>query len=161
MATIRHLVEEIRRRADCVVYPTGPSYRLRDVDRMPTDLAEFYSLCGGVHLHAGAPLSFRIVEPQDFVRANPEIAGCEQPDDITDTWYVVARCDLDVISIDCSEARLGRCYDSFWDRHGVPGSCTVVALSFGQLLERLLRASGAGLFWVDDPAMSHGDAYDQ
>jgi hypothetical protein len=52
-----------------------------------------------------------------LVRSNPEILGTECPDDISDTWYIVARGGPEeAISIDCSRDRLGRCYDSFWDR---------------------------------------------
>lgn len=64
------------------------------------------------------------------------------------------------MSIDCAAGRLGRCYDSSWDRHGVVGECTVVALSFTELLQRLLNAQGTRWYWLTSEAPAYGDAYD-
>ena len=44
------------------------------------------------------------------------------------------------ITIDLYKEKNGRCYDSFWDRHGVVGECSVIAISFTELIERLLEA---------------------
>jgi hypothetical protein len=54
-------------------------------------LAEFYRCCGGVSLFAHSIYPFRIVGPDEPVRSNPDIAQAEHPDDISDTWYIVAR----------------------------------------------------------------------
>jgi len=63
------------------------------------------------------------------------------------------------VTIDCSPTRLGRCQDGFWDRHAVAGSCPLVALSFAELLERLVEGRGERWYWLrDDPG--YGDAYD-
>jgi hypothetical protein len=52
------------------------------------------------------------------------------------------------------------CYDSFHEVHGMPGSCAVVALSFTDLLERLLAARGGHWYWLEPGFASLGDAYD-
>lgn len=102
----------------------------------------------------------RIVGPSEFVRANPEIVGAESPDDISDSWYILARGGSEeAISIDCSTERIGRCYDSFWDRHGVVDECRVVALCFTELLTRLFDRQGGYWYWLDEGAPAYGDAY--
>lgn len=63
-----------------------------------------------------------------------------------------------MVTIDCSADRLGRCYDSFWDSHGVAGSCSIVALSFTDLLQRLLDNNGDYWYWLGDggpPTATH------
>lgn len=102
-----------------------------------------------------------IVAANGLVGANSEIVGSECPEDVSDSWYIVARGGREeAISIDLHPDRLGRCYDSFWDRHGVAGSCAVVALSFGELLGRLLDAEGEYLYWLVNGGVNYGDAYD-
>lgn len=64
------------------------------------------------------------------------------------------------ITIDLAEKRLGRCYDSFWDRHGVVGESTIVAKSFTELLSQLFGNQGKSLFWLNSDFVYIGDAYD-
>ena len=134
---------------------------VRPAERLPDDLVEFYRVCGGAVLFEQSTYSLRIASPRDFTRANPEIVGAEAPDDISDSWYIVARGGgTEALSIDCHPARLGRCYDSFWDRHGVRGDCAVVAMSFTELLVGLLAAQGRRLYWLHEPGRPYPDAYD-
>jgi antitoxin YokJ len=130
--------------------------------RLPDDVARFYQLCGGARLYDGADFSFDIVAPSGFVASNLAILNEDRKlDDITDNWHIIAWSGAEqAISIDLAPQRLGRCYDSFWDRHGVAGSCPVVARSFGQLLISLLESEGDALFWLDESFASLGDAYD-
>jgi antitoxin YokJ len=60
--------------------------------------------------------------------------------------------------IDLHPARLGRCYDAFWDRFAVAGSMAVVATSFTDFLTRVIEAGGAA-YWSGQ-ALGMGDAYD-
>ena len=65
------------------------------------------------------------------------------------------------ISIDLAEKRLGRCYDSFGDRHGVVGECAVVARSFTELLSNLFYNQGDDYpYWLGADFEYIGDAYD-
>lgn len=57
--------------------------------------------------------------------------------------------------------RLGRCYDSNWEIHGVAGSCPIIANSFTELLERLVMNNGKHWYWLQDDFTSLGDAYDE
>ncbi len=153
------LVDQMRQRDDCqVLLPTGiPSVGLP----LPSDVEEFYRLCGGIALFRGADYSIDIVAPSDFVRANPVIVGEDGADDMSYDWFVIAKAGEEYITIDLNESRSGRCYDSFWDRHGVAGECQVVATSFERLLEQLIEGHGAYWYWLEDDFTSLGDAYDE
>jgi len=161
VSSIENIVEAIRRRPDCRVLPPSGVPALATGYVLPDDVCEFYRRCGGVDLFTGSDYATNVVPPEAFVKANPEIVGCECPDDISDAWYIVVR---DVagerLTIDCDPTRLGRCYDSFWDSHGVAGSCAIVALSFTELLERMLGASGRYAYWLAEGGLDYGDAYD-
>ncbi|HRK48163.1 MAG TPA: SMI1/KNR4 family protein [Nocardioides sp.] len=131
MSSIATILERIARTTGCTVLEPCGLPPVRAQDRLSQDLRDFYALCGGVRLFDGRLYPMRVVEPHSFARSNLEIVGDEFPDDITDSWYIVARGgSAQLISIDCHPDRIGRCYDSFWDRHGVAGSCPIVALSF-------------------------------
>ena len=88
----------------------------------------FYELCGGIRFFKGSKFEFIVVPPNEVILANPVIIGelCEE--DISSKWYIICK-DLEenYITFDSSVERNGRCYDSFWDRHGVVGECAVVA----------------------------------
>lgn len=162
MTELERAIEQIRRTEGCEVWPPRGQPTLRSADSVPEDLADFYRLCGGVHLFRHSSYPFKIVGPEEFVRTNPEIVGMDCPDDISDSWYIVGRGGREeVVSIDCAIARLGRCYDSFWDRHGVAGDCRVVAKSFTELIRRLLDNRGGYWYWLVEGGVGYGDAYDE
>ena len=161
MTPIQQLIDIVRSLPDCVVLAPLGQPTLRAGDELPEDLREFYQKCGGVRLFTSARYPIDIVRPDEMTRANPEIVARECPDDISDAWYVAARGGSEeALSIDCHPERLGRCYDSFWDRHGVVGDCAVVATSFSDLLERLVDARGGYWYWLEDTFVGYGDAYD-
>lgn len=158
---IDSLVSRIRLLPDCTVHAPVGLPLLREPERLPEDLARFYSLCGGVALFAGADYAIDVVGPSDFVRSNIAIRGCDDATDISSSWYIVARAGAqEAISVDCSSERLGRCYDSFWDVHAIAGSSAIVALSFTELLTKLVAGEGGHWYWLADPRNVHGDAYD-
>lgn len=159
---IDELIEKIRNTPDCVVYPAKglPKFENKS-HRLSEDLKEFYSICGGVSLFISKEYSIKIVAPSEFVLANPIIIGelCEE--DITSEWYIVADDENgNYLTIDLSPHRLGRCYDSFWDRHGLVGECPIIAKSFTQLLENLFYNQGEYWYWYKKDFVSLGDAYD-
>lgn len=160
MTDLHRLVDEIGRTRDCRTLAPSGTPRLREGDRLPEDLAAFYQLAGGASVFEHSDYAIRVVGPEEFRRANPELVGSDCPEDISDAWYIVARGGLEeVITIDCSADRLGRCYDSFWDCHGVAGSCRIVALSFTDLLQRLFDNNGDYWYWLRDGGPAYGDAY--
>jgi antitoxin YokJ len=157
---VDELIERISCTSECNVLAASGQPVVRSGEQLPADLERFYSVCGGAELFVTSDYPLRIVRPSELVRANPEIVGVEATEDITDSWYIVARGGSEeAISIDCRLERLGRCYDSFWDRHGVAGSCPVIALSFTELLSRFVAAEGKRLYWLERDWVGYGDAY--
>lgn len=104
---------------------------------------------------------FRVVGPEAFVQANSVIAGVTGEDDISYSWYILGRGGShEHVTIDLDESRLGRCYDSFWDRHAVAGSSPIIALSMTDLLSRIFANRGKPWYWLQPDYGSLGDAYD-
>jgi antitoxin YokJ len=129
--------------------------------QLPDDLRAFYGACGGVDLFTGSLYPISLLPPRQLVPANPVIIGEQYEDDISASWYLVARSDQNEhVTIDLDPNRLGRCYDSFPEVHGIAGSCPVVATSFTDLFARLLAAEGGRWYWVEDGFEDLGDAYD-
>lgn len=127
---------------------------------LPEDVAAFYTLCGGLVVSKGDSYEIEIVGPSDFVRVNPIIVGEECRDDITWDWFIIARSGEQIVSIDLGASRVGRVYDSFWDRHGVAGSCPIIASSLTQFLERMWQVGVGPWYWAVQDFEPLGDAYD-
>ncbi len=159
---MKELIEKIRGTDDCVVLPSSGQPKVENPEHcLPPDIKEFYSLCGGMTLFASKEYAVKIVEPSGFVLANPVIIGELCPEDISSQWYIVAS-DMngDYITVDLSAERLGKCYDSFWDRHGIVGDCPIVAGSFSDLLSCFFNGNGDYWYWIQEDFISLGDAYD-
>ena len=155
------LLDRIRLDPACEVRPPAGVPQVRHRDQVPSDVAEFYSLCGGVTLFAGADYTCEFISPSELRRANPMIMGEEFPDDITDSWYVIVHdFNGDYLSIDFAPERCGRCYDSFHERHGLAGDCPIIAKSLTNLLEQLFDNRGGYWYWLESGFASLGDAYD-
>ncbi|MHC5354591.1 SMI1/KNR4 family protein [Myroides sp. LJL115] len=105
--------------------------------------------------------SIKIVGADEFTRANPVIVGEDVEDDISYNWYIIAHDNnSQYISIDLTKDRLGYCYDSFWDRHGLVGEQPIIAKSFTELLKRLYNSKGKSWYWTESDFSFYGDAYD-
>ncbi len=138
--------------------------------RLPDDLRNFYQLCGGLSLAENTAYSVTIVPPTKCLLANPVILGEDvaelvqrtEGDDISWSWYIIA--DLgnrDYLTIDLSQERLGRCYDSFHETHGLIGNTPIIALSFTELVLSLFENRGQYWYWLQPDFASLGDAYDE
>ncbi|UQN06547.1 SMI1/KNR4 family protein [Deinococcus sp. QL22] len=163
MSELRQLLDRIRAHPDCVVLPATGLPQPVAPHQLPNDVNEFYTLCGGVEFFVGSEVlfPFRIVAPDEVVRANLKFFGELYADDITAQWYLIAEdFNGDCLSIDLAPERLGRCYDSNHEVHGMVGSCAVVARSFTELLTFLWEAPGDEVFWRSDRFTPLGDAYD-
>jgi hypothetical protein len=160
MQSIGEILEEVGRTEGCLVHAPRGVPMVRAGEALGADVEEFYRCCGGVSLFADRDYGVEFAAPHSFARANIEIVGKEVRDDLTDSWYVIARAGSgEALTVDCHPTRAGRCYDSFWDSHGVPGSCPVIALSLRELLRRLLDARGNYWYWLRDDWQAYGDAY--
>lgn len=159
--SMKRLIQAIQARPDCAVYPATGLPKVAARHALPPDLREFYELCGGAALFANGSYTANIVPPDEMVLANPVIVGEVCEEDISAEWYIIANDgNGDYLTIDLHHQRLGTCYDSFWDSHGVVGECAVIARSFTDLLERLLKNNGQHWYWLRDDFVSMGDAYD-
>lgn len=128
---------------------------------IPDDLREFYSRCGGMELFQASEYPLRIVSPSTFRLANPAIVGEVIEDDITSSWYIFAEGRSgEFVTVDLHPSRRGRCYDSYIDRHGIVGSCPILALSFTEFLKEVLNRPGSRFYWLLDSFKSYGDAYE-
>jgi hypothetical protein len=156
------LIARIRATPECQVFDPRGEPVLHEGHLFSDDLRSFYLLCGGVRLFEGREYAITIVSPVQFVSANPVIIGEEGEDDISSTWYIIADDgNGEYLTLDLSQERLGRCYDSFFDRHGVAGSCPIIATSFTDLLIRLYENQGQYWYWLRPDFVSLGDAYDE
>ena len=153
----------VRIRADslCAVYPPREVPAIQTHLKLPEDLKRFYSLCGGLKLFENSNYSFEIISPELLIPSNIKILGQQYIEDASSSWYIVASSGQDqFISIDLSEAKNGRCYDSFMDAHAVVGSCAIVANTFTNLLVGLYNIKGDYLYWLKPEFKKLGDAYD-
>ena len=75
--TIEKIIEKIRSLPDCRVYPPLGLPKIKNQLKIPTDVIEFYEICGGVILNENAAYSVRIVPPQEVCSANYVIIGEE------------------------------------------------------------------------------------
>lgn len=158
---IKEVIDKIKNTSNCMVCsPCGLPSLEEDVE-LPDDIKIFYKNCGGVSLFPNEEYGFTIVGPDEMVQANPVIVGEPCKEDISSKWYIVCKdVENNYITIDLARERLGRCYDSFWDRHGVVGECAIIAENFTQLILQLLKSQGKSLFWLDSDFVYIGDAYD-
>ena len=156
---INEIIELLFRDEDCILSPPSDLPSLPAGIRLPVDLKEFYSNCGGCVLFGDEAYGIEIVPPDEFKRANPVIVGEECQVDISYDWFIVARVGSQYITIDLNADRARRCYDSFWDCHGVAGECAVIATTFSELMKSLLRERGKALFWTQPDFAFIGDAY--
>jgi hypothetical protein len=158
---IYQLLDKIRYDTDCIVRPAITQPVVSEELVLPNDLKAFYENCGGIILFPGKSYSMEIVGPDSFLRANPIIVGepCEY--DITYNWFIIGKAGEQYVTIDLAPQRLGRCYDSFWDRHGVPGENPIIAKNFTALLEDLYNNRGEYWYWLQNNFISLGDAYEE
>ena len=160
MNNIEALMNQIGGLVSSKVAPPIGLPRVERPFQIPDDLTEFYALCGGIELYPEALYPVRIVSPQEVVPANPVIVGKLCPEDISSSWYIIATdSNGDYLTIDLHPGRLGRCYDSFFDSHGVPGSCPIIAKTFTELLSRLIENQGKYWYWLGSDFVPIGDAY--
>jgi hypothetical protein len=162
MSNVIRLIQEAETLSNCEVYPASALPKLRSSHILPYDLEEFYKECGGMQLFNDSDFPYRVIPPIEIKSANLEILGEEVEDDITNDWYTIVDCgNGDFITIDLHPERLGRCYDSFHETHGLVGDSAIIALSFTELLHQLFQYKGKRIFWLDDNFITLGDAYDK
>ncbi|WP_238810286.1 SMI1/KNR4 family protein [Bacillus velezensis] len=159
--SIHMLIKKIASTLDCRLLEVDGLPTIDEKHQLPRDVSEFYEQCGGAVLYENADYPIYIVSPHEFKLANPVIVGelCEE--DISSEWYIVCTDGKgEYLTIDLNEDRKGKCYDSFFDRHGIVGETQVIATSFTDLIQRLLENKGRHWYWLRGEFISLGDAYD-
>ncbi|QYR24100.1 SMI1/KNR4 family protein [Paenibacillus sp. sptzw28] len=161
MKLIDQLISRISLIKDCEVLLSEGLPVTNSTHILPSDVQEFYKLCGGVNLYKGSDYSISIVRPEEFVLSSHVILGEIYEDDISSHWYVIGKGGTsEYISIDLAPERYGRCYDSFAETFGLAGDSPIIASSFTELLKRLIDNKGERYYWLDDNFIPIGDAYD-
>ena len=129
---------------------------------LPEDLQKFYELCNGVDLFCDAEYSYRILGIEEWKPINLLILDELCPEDISSKWISIAEDgNGDYLSLDLSSSKLGWCYDSFHETHGLVGDTPVIAKSFTELLYRLYENRGDYIYWFKPEFKDkYGDAYD-
>lgn len=154
---IAHLVEALDRDPLVTVRPALAA--VPDL-ALPADLMAFYALCDGADLGGGSPYPISISARSQLTDANREVVGEAIAGDRSSDWVIVCRGRTDeYVSLDLNPLRSGRCYDSHSDRHGIAGSCSIVAWTFTDLLQGLVDRVGRRHFWLEDGFEPLGDAY--
>ena len=162
MTTISELIRQIRMEPGCSVAPPGGVPEARPGHLIPDDVLEFYRAAGGASFFSDKDYAFHVLPPDQVRRANPVLVpGYEETGDISDAWYlIVGDGQGEYLTVDCHPTRLGRCYVSFHETHGLVGDTPIIAASFTELLGRLLDNRGEYPYWLRDDFERMGDAYD-
>jgi antitoxin YokJ len=161
MLSLQDVVAQLIATPTCSLLPPAGSPTIPQGLELPSDLQAFYKAAGGARLFEGMDYAFSIAGPTELLATNSRVLGAKYDSDISDCWFTIANDDNgDYLSIDLNPQRLGRCYDSFHETHGVVGSTPVIALSFTDLLLRLLESRGNHPYWLSNGFVSLGDAYD-
>jgi hypothetical protein len=171
---ISEILSVMKRSNDFNVRPKKSNAKLPLVENghiLPDDVIKFYSLCDGIDCYIGdydednGGFPIDILPAEKVVPSKKAInAGLciDKVIEITSSWYVIADCgDGNYITIDFDKNRLGRCYESFEYTHGSIGDCKIVARSFTEFLEHLIKYDGGFFYWDENPNFSsYGDAFD-
>ena len=159
MTSILELIAQIIEDTNCtVVANTTAASTLPD--NLPEDLQQYFLRYGPIHLFSESDCPMTVVSWNNFQQANKVILDENIDDDITNNWFVIGiGPNSQYVSIDLSKARLGYCYDSFWDRYGLIGDMPIIAKSFSEFLSRLYQGGG-NYYWLESQFESYGDAYD-
>ncbi|WP_409346489.1 SMI1/KNR4 family protein [Paenibacillus sp. MBLB4367] len=155
------LIQQIISMPYCTIEVPAGIPATNELHPLPPDVWQFYQLCGGLTLYENKGYPVHIVPPEKFVLANPILVGelCEE--DISSHWYMIAdNGNGEYLTIDLHPKRAGRCFDSFWDRHGIMGDCAIIARSFTEMLASLVESKGDRWYWLKEDFISLGDAYD-
>lgn len=167
--TIEELLIRIQETPGCKIEPPSGLPLIEKLHHLPDDLRSFYELCGELSLAENTSYVVTIVPPSKFMLANSVILGEEvaelaretEGEDISWSWYILADCrNGDYITIDLDQQRLGRCYESSHETHGLVGNTPIIALSFTELVLSLYDKRGSYWYWLQPDFVSLGDAYD-
>jgi hypothetical protein len=170
--SIKELLQIVTKISDCRVYPSTGLPKVPDGYILPSDIKEFYSLCGGIDLYSNTEgFFYKFLPPEKFLFANLVILGEEtaleissskeyQKDVTLNCFTIISDSNGDFLVIDLNKMRHGFCYDAFHETYCLVGDMPIIAKSFTELLEKLIKNEGKSIFWLDDNFEPLGEAYD-
>lgn len=128
---------------------------------LPDEVIRFYTLCGGIECFVNGPaFPIRILSPGEVVNANLSLLGEEFEDDISSNWHLIADAyDGNYICLDCGRKHNGACIEGFEETYALRDDSPIIAKSFTEFLENLLKYAGDRFFWLEDEFEGYGDAY--
>ncbi len=179
--SVKDLIKNISKIHGCEIY--DPAGKPNISSKLPSDLIEFYELCGGLELFSLFKLIDKglieeiehypsiFVQPEKVLESTKVILAEDTYEEyIGDAiysmsefknWYtIVDLYDGNYIVIDLNEHKLGKCYLAYADDFLVAGEMPIIAESFTELLERFINSNGEYFFFLDDEFESYGDAFD-
>ena len=167
MVTKRNVMERLQKNlksisetSDCKLLRREKPINIEVEFILPDDLRFYFENYNSITFWEKSSYPVKIVGIEGFKKANPIIIGEDVPDDISNNWFIIAEDSPQFITIDLFKERLGKCYDSFWDRHGVVGEQPIIANSFTELLEQLYQSKSDYFYWLQEDFENIGDAYD-
>ena len=165
---LEKIIELISKDKNCQIFEPTPELI---IDRkIPDDLNLFFKLTNGVSLFENESFGIKIIRKEEFISTNEYLypeddAIWEELDgDITNDWFLIGKSQelSQYISIDLTDDKNGKCYDSCLETHGEEGMSEIVAQNFTELLWKLYNSKGKGesWYWLDDKFEKLGDAFD-
>lgn len=135
---------ELIENSDCT---TEPSIGLSN-HPVPDDLSYFYQHYSSAVFYPQARHNFT-VQPPALERSDFAVMNEDLKDPASANWYVLVKDEDQIISIDLKPGpQFGYCYDSFWDSYPTADESTLIAKSFTELVEKIIKSGGKSLFWI-------------
>lgn len=169
--SICNLISKIKELPDCIVHELDGVPRVRSGLKLPKDLVDFYTYCGGIDLFVSGSHRTYIVPPNKFIPADNvffdedtlEFYKSQEgySDELSTDWYVLADIENgNYILIDLNSDRCGKCYQGLWETYAMKGESPIIAINLIELLNKLIDSKGEKWYWESDDYISLGDAYD-
>jgi len=168
MEDLIKIIDLISKDPNCRVFE--PNKELTIDRAIPEDLELFFKLTNGISLFENEPFGIKIIGKEDFISTNEylydedDLIWEELDGDVTNEWFLIAKSPelAQYISIDLTEERFGKCYDSYFSTHGEEGMSEIVANSFTELLWNFYNSKGTGesWYWIKKNFEKIGDAFD-
>jgi antitoxin YokJ len=156
MSDISTILTEFKSSANVVVRPPSGQPKWSPRVAPPDEVAEFYTLCGGVDFVEADDKTYaryRVLRPEEVEPIGGSIKLPFPVDPPVKHWYAIAVDDNDEhAAVDVHPNRSGQCYDVFHETFFEASSARIVAATFAEFLWRLYESGGP--YWFKDDFVS-------
>lgn len=156
---MRKIIKKISETPGCVLWPSSGLPKVSESHVIPDDVKAFYDLCGGAILFEGEDYSWRILPPEEFRLAINDFDEIDT-DKLDGFYFFADDFNGDYLAINFGHKNNGLVVDGFHETFGNEGDTPVIALSFGEIINRLLENRGGYPFWLNDKATIYRDWYE-